>query len=80
MVHESDGPSAGSVSQNWVSRRAPPGWLKQQLLDTAVVLWQLKGMSDGQDCRSPSAGVARCMAIAARVVRVDCFAIIVADK
>jgi hypothetical protein len=25
IVHESEGPVAGSVSQNWVCRNAPPG-------------------------------------------------------
>ena len=39
MVHESTGPVAGSVSQNWVSRSCPPGALKQQVSVTTEVLW-----------------------------------------
>lgn len=61
MVHESEGPVAGSVSQNWVCRRAPPGWLKQQLLATVVVLWQLSGRDGGQVGRPARTGAAaRC--------------------
>ena len=35
------GPVEGLVSQNWVCRSWPPGALKQQVLATFVVLWQL---------------------------------------
>lgn len=48
IVHESTGPVAGSVSQNWVWRRTPPGALKQQESLTAVELWQLRGTLEGQ--------------------------------
>lgn len=51
----------GSVSQNWVRRRAPPGALKQQEsdLETAVVFWQLSGRSEGQDSRAAYAPAVR---------------------
>lgn len=55
MVHESDGPVGGSVVQNWVSRSRPPGELKQQAFSTAVVFWQLTGMSGGQEEREQEA-------------------------
>lgn len=55
MVHESDGPVGGSVVQNWVSRSRPPGELKQQEFSTAVVFWQLTGMSGGQEGREQEA-------------------------
>ena len=42
-----DGPVGGSVSQNCVCRSCPAG-IKQQISDTAVVLWQDKGISVGQ--------------------------------
>ena len=31
----------GELSQNWVCRSSPPGALKQQVLETVVVFWQL---------------------------------------
>jgi hypothetical protein len=55
MVHESEGPVGGSVVQNWVSRSRPPGELKQQEFSTAVVFWQLTGMSGGQEGREQEA-------------------------
>lgn len=48
MVHESDGPVGGLVSQNCVCSIWPPGALKQHRLSTIVVLWQLMGESLGQ--------------------------------
>ena len=36
------------MSQNWVRRREPPGELKQQRLDWAVVLWQ-ESSAEGQE-------------------------------
>lgn len=41
MVQEFVGPVEGLVSQNWVCSSSPPGELKQQVFDTAVVFWQL---------------------------------------
>lgn len=41
MVQEFVGPVEGELSQNWVCRSSPPGALKQQVLETAVVFWQL---------------------------------------
>jgi len=32
MVHESLGPTGGAVSQNWVCRKWPDGWLTQHVL------------------------------------------------
>lgn len=49
---------AGSVSQNWVCRRTPPGALKQQESLTAVELWQLRGMLEGQLWREARAAPA----------------------
>ena len=43
-VHESVGPVAGSVSQNWVWRSCPPGALKQQRSETEVVFWHDNGV------------------------------------
>ncbi len=49
-VQWSAGPVAGSVSQNCVCSRLPPGELKQQVLATALLLWQLKGYSKVVHC------------------------------
>lgn len=49
IVHESEGPVAGAVSQNSVSRRSPPGALKQQVSSMTVVFEQLNGKSSGQE-------------------------------
>jgi hypothetical protein len=40
IVQLSSGPVTGSVSQNWVCSRAPPGALKQHRFVWTVVLWQ----------------------------------------
>lgn len=51
MVHESDGPVTGSVSQNWTCWKSPPGLLMQQVFveepeqdRSAVVLGQDSGV------------------------------------
>lgn len=60
IVHESDGPVAGSVSQNCDCSSRPPGLLKQQVSVTLEVLWQLSWeLSSEQDVTSARAPPAK---------------------
>lgn len=54
IVHESDGPTAGSVSQNCVCTICPPGALRQHV-SNEVVLWQLTGALGEQVTELPTA-------------------------
>lgn len=67
MVQESVGPVTGSVSQNWVCSRRPPGDSKQQLpeLDLDEDELQLTGESAGQDCTPACAPLKSCAALSA---------------
>ena len=70
MVHESEGPVEGAVSQNCVNSTAPPGASKQQRSSTIVVFEQLKGRSAGQmtDDAATEPATARVIAILDNIV------------